>query len=79
MTISSILICLRTNQNFRILRITHDTSLPVPGIGGYSLPLSVKKEDVFQKLSVECKIDDKELEGIIIQLKKELAKPKKRK
>ncbi len=70
---------LENNQNSRILRITHDTSLPVPGIGGYSLPLGAKKEDVFKKLSVECKIDDKELEGIIIQLKKELAKPKKRK
>lgn len=70
---------LENNQNFKILRITHDTSVTVLGNGGFSLSPGLTKEDVFKKLSIECKIDDKELERIIIQLKKELAKPKKRK
>jgi len=69
---------LENNQNFKILRITHDTSVHVLGIGGYSLPPGVKKEDVFKKLSIEYKIDDEELEKIIIQLKEELATPKKK-
>ena len=70
---------LENNKKYKILRITHDTTVPIPGIGGYSLPAGVKEEDVFKKLSVECKYDFEELKTITIQLKEELAAPKKRK
>ncbi|WP_343663043.1 WapI family immunity protein [Chryseobacterium mucoviscidosis] len=52
----------------KIIRITNDGSVPIPGVGGYSGNLN----EILKAYFVECEMDGKELETIIMDLKKEL-------
>ena len=63
---------IENNLSSKIVRITYDTTVPVPGIGGYSLAPGYKYEDLFKKLYMECEIDNLELQRIIKELKTEL-------
>lgn len=59
---------LRNNANFNIIRIEYDGTLPVPGIGGGSGYI----DDYLLKNSIECKMENEDLNRIIIELKDEL-------
>ena len=51
-----------------IIRITNDGLVPISGVGGYSGNLN----EILKAYFVECEMDGKELETIIMDLKKEL-------
>lgn len=59
---------LQNNANFNIIRIEYDGTLPVPGIGGGSDYI----DDSLEKDCIECKLDNENLDRIIIELKNEL-------
>lgn len=63
---------LENHQNVKTVRITYDTTVPVPGIGGYSLSPGAKKEDFLDKVTIECEMDDIQLQRIIKKLTAEL-------
>ena len=56
------------NNTKKIIRITNDGSIPIPGVGGYSGDL----EEILKMYFVECEINEMELQTIIIDLKNEL-------
>jgi len=53
------------------LRVIYDTSKNRPGDGAYSLPLSMKFEDVFKRDEMVCEIDKEELKRITKGLRAE--------
>ncbi|UFH33429.1 hypothetical protein LNP04_06900 [Chryseobacterium sp. C-71] len=59
---------LQNNADFKTIRIEYDGTLPVPGIGGCSEYI----DDSLQKDCIECKLDNENLNRIIIELKNEL-------
>ncbi|WP_299840307.1 hypothetical protein [uncultured Tenacibaculum sp.] len=63
---------LENNTSYKKIRITHDSSIPVPGLGGYSLSPGLKYEDVFKKLSIESEMNTSELQRIVDELTNEL-------
>jgi hypothetical protein len=63
---------LETKSNSKVIRITYDTTVPVPGIGAYSLSPGAKKEDFSKRTSIECVMDNLEIERIAKKLKSEL-------
>lgn len=63
---------LENNSNSKVILITYDTTIPIPGIGGYCLPPGAKKEDFFKKTSIKCEMDNLEIERISKKLKAEL-------
>ncbi|WBX75326.1 hypothetical protein PG911_11730 [Tenacibaculum ovolyticum] len=62
---------LENNPNYKKVKITHDSSIPVQGMGAYSLAPGLKYEDVFKKLSIEYEMDRAELQRIVEELKNE--------
>jgi hypothetical protein len=63
---------IENNSNSKVVRITYDTTVPIPGIGGYSLSSGAKKEDFFKKTFIKCEMDNLEIERISKKLKAEL-------
>ena len=63
---------LKHNPNFKKIRITHDSSIPIPFMGGYSLATGFKYEDVFKKISIEFEMDVTEQKRIVQELVNEL-------
>ncbi|AXG70255.1 hypothetical protein KORDIASMS9_02494 [Kordia sp. SMS9] len=63
---------LENNSNLKVIRITYDTTIPIPGMGGYSLAPGSKKEDLFNKNFFECEMDNQEIERVVKKLTAEL-------
>ena len=63
---------LKNDSNQKLIRITYDTTIPIPGVGGYSLAPGMTKEDLFKKVAIECQMDNIEIERIVKKLKTEL-------
>lgn len=59
---------LENNLNYKKIKITYDTTVPIPGMGGYSLAPGLKYEDVFNKQSIESEINTTELQKIVEEL-----------
>lgn len=64
---------LKNNPGSKVIRITHDNTIPVPGFGAYALEPGQKKEDVFKRRFLDCEMDNMELQRIVRELKIELA------
>ncbi|WP_420572558.1 WapI family immunity protein [Kordia sp.] len=60
------------NSDSKLIRITHDNTVPVPGVGGYSLAPGTKKEDFFKKVFVDCEMNSMEIERVVKKLRAEL-------
>jgi len=69
---------LKNNLSSKVIRITYDNTIPVPGFGAYSLEPGQKKEDVFKKRFLECEMDNIELQKAVKELKIELTKSNKK-
>ncbi|MVO08145.1 hypothetical protein GOQ30_03070 [Flavobacterium sp. TP390] len=63
---------LENDSNSKVILITYDTTIPVPGNGGYYLPSGAKKEEFFKKTSIKFEMDNLEIERISKKLKAEL-------
>ncbi|WP_445711725.1 hypothetical protein [Flavobacterium sp.] len=59
---------LENKPNYKKVKITHDSSISVPGMGAYSLAPGLKYEDVFKKISIESEMDRAELQRIVEEL-----------
>ncbi|WP_299156836.1 hypothetical protein [uncultured Tenacibaculum sp.] len=62
---------LENNPEFKRIRITHDTSIPILENGAYSLASGLKYEDVFKKSFIEFEMGEIELKRIIEELTSE--------
>lgn len=60
------------NSNGKVVYITYDTTVPVPGMGGYSLAPGRTEEDLFKKMSMKCEMNTIQIERVIKKLKAEL-------
>jgi hypothetical protein len=58
---------LQIDSNFNTIQIVYDGTIPAQGMGGYSGNI----DDFLLKYCVECKMNNEELRGIIIELKNE--------
>lgn len=63
---------LKSDSKLKTVRIIYDTTIPIRGMGGYYISPDAKKEDFLEKLSIECEMDNLEIERISKKLTAEL-------
>jgi hypothetical protein len=63
---------LENNSNSKVIRITKDSTISIPGAGGYYLSSGARIEDFLKKTSINCVMDDLEIERVAKKLKSEL-------
>lgn len=64
---------LKNDSHSKLIRITYDGTVPVPGVGGYSGNI----EDFMKTYVMECEMDDHELRRIVVDLIDELHESRK--
>jgi hypothetical protein len=63
---------LENTEHLKIVRITYDNTVPVPGVGGYSLSPGLKYEDAFKKTAIDFEFTPESIYTIIHDLSTEL-------
>jgi hypothetical protein len=63
---------LKNNSNTKLIRVTYDSTVPIPGQGAFQLSPGARKEDFSKKNALQCEMDQIAIESVVTELKDEL-------